>query len=142
MCSGRNRQRFYLVFQTTLARPEPVNDSPASPEVNVLFDLTVTAGARRDVVRRAIHLEPFGIPVYTTASGSATSDTTSWVERPKDMPLQSPSLQILIGPTVEQSLLDIVLGPAPLCQIANTRIASGMESATSDLMASLYETAM
>ena len=32
------------------------------------------------------------------------------------MTLERPGLQILIGPTVERSLMDIVLGPAPWCQ--------------------------
>jgi hypothetical protein len=77
------------------------------------------------------------MPVFATASGTATSDTTAWVEAPKGMPLEGPSLQILVGPTVERSLLDIVLGPAPACQIAVGRIASGLETTTSDLMASL-----
>ena len=91
-------------------------------------------------------LSPFGLPARThssqmpmwePASGSATSDTTAWVEPPKDMPLQAPSLQILVGPTVERSLLDVVLAPAPSCQIEAGRIASGLETTTSDLMASL-----
>jgi uncharacterized protein YfaS (alpha-2-macroglobulin family)/tetratricopeptide (TPR) repeat protein len=126
-----------LVFKTKLSRPEQAEAGEGSPQVSVMFELIVAAGDQRDVVHRAIPLEPFGMPVYAAASGSATSDTTAWVESPEGMSLQSPSLQILVGPTVEQSLLDIVLGPAPPCQIANTRIASGMESTTSDLMASL-----
>jgi len=93
--------------------------------------------AKRDVVRRSVPLLPYGMPVYATASGSATSDTTAWVEAPKDMVLEAPSLQILIGPTMERSLLDVVLGPAPWCQIESSRFASGLDTATSDLMASI-----
>ena len=53
------------------------------------------------------------------------------------MPFEFPQLQILIGPTIEQSLLDIVFGAAPDCQLDAARFASGIDTATSDLMASL-----
>jgi len=127
-----------LVFQAELKRPEqPKEDDAAAPEVNVSFELAVTAGEKQDVVRRTVPLKPHGMPVFATASGTATSDITAWVEAPEKMPLEGPSLQILVGPTVERSLLDIVLGPAPACQIAAGRIASGLETTSSDLMASL-----
>jgi len=128
-----------VVFNTVLNRPEKPEgeDAAAAAEIDVAFELTVTAGPLRDVARRSIPLRPYGMPVYATAGGSATSDTTAWVEAPKDMPLQDPALQILIGPTVEQSLLDIVLGPAPPCQMEVSRFTAGLESAASDLMASL-----
>ena len=63
-------------------------------------------------MRRVIPVHPYGVPVYVTASGSASSDTTVWVEPPADMPFEFPQLQIFIGPTIEQSLLDIVFGAA------------------------------
>jgi len=129
-----------LAFKTVLRRPEKAEtdaDDPGAADVDVVFELTVTAGDRSDVVRRAIPLLPYGMPVFATASGSATSDTTAWVEAPPEMPFDAPSLEILVGPTVERSLLDIVLGPAPSCQVYAHRFASGLDSATSDLMASL-----
>ena len=129
-----------LAFAVAVDRPEPGEGDEASglaAEVDVEFELTVAAGERRDVVRRAIPVKPFGIPVFATASGSATSDTTAWVEPPNEVPLEAPSLQILIGPSVERSLLDVVLAPAPWCQIESSRIASGLDATTSDLMASL-----
>ncbi len=129
-----------LVFKAVLQRPAETaqEESEAdSSEVNVSFELSIAAGQQRDVVRQTIPLKPHGMEVFATASGTATSDTTAWVAAPEKMPLQSPSLQILVGPTVERSLLDIVLGPAPPCQIANGRIASGLETTTGDLMASL-----
>ena len=129
-----------LPFRCVLRRPEtPASDeaAKAATEAAVLFELTVSTGDRRDVVRRMVPLRPFGVPVFATASGSASSDTTAWVEAPKEMPLRGPSLEILVGPTVEQSLLDVVLAPAPRCQIEAYRFSSGLESAASDLMASL-----
>ncbi len=106
-------------------------------ELNVQFNLTVAAGNATDVTQASVPLRPYGMPVFATASGSATSDATAWVEAPKEMPFQSPSLQILVGPTVQRSLMEIVLGEAPWCQIESSRIASGLETAASDLLASL-----
>ncbi len=130
-------------FSCDLRRPEGEQIRGAvPPQVDVEFELTVAveaegaaAGPAADVVRQAVPLKPYGMPVFATASGTATSDMTAWVEPPKDMAIAGPSLQILVGPTVERSLVDIVLAPAPRCQLETSRLASGMESTTSDLMA-------
>ena len=63
---------------------------PSRAEIDAEFELTVTAGDREDVVAAVVPLLPYGMPVFATASGSATTDTTAWVEPPKDMPLESP----------------------------------------------------
>jgi alpha-2-macroglobulin len=129
-----------LMFNASLLLPRKPGDAkqpPASLPAEIVFELSVSGGQYRDVVRRAVPLLPYGVPVYNTAGGSAVSDIIDWVESPKDMTLEGPSLQIVIGPTVEQSLMDIVAAPALACQIEAGRIASDVESATSDLMASL-----
>ena len=101
------------------------------------FELTVSSAGQRDVVRRIVPIHPYGLPVYATAGGSASADTSVWVEAPKQMPLTAPSLQVLIGPTIEQSLLDVLFGAAPACQLEAARISSGLDSTTSDLLAAL-----
>ncbi|HUT89986.1 MAG TPA: alpha-2-macroglobulin family protein [Thermoguttaceae bacterium] len=138
-----------VVFQVKLDRPEAAEEKEEKaddgrPEASVAFELTVAgqtgddaADRLVDVVRRTVPLKPYGMRVFATAGGSATSDATAWVEAPKDMALASPSLEILVGPTMERSLLDVVLAPAPLCQVEMGRIASGLDSTTSDVMASL-----
>jgi tetratricopeptide (TPR) repeat protein len=129
-----------VIFKTVLNRPEPPKDdkgTDAAVETTAIFELTVKAGEHSDVARQLIPLKPYGVPVYTTASGSSTSDTTAWVEPPKNMTLERPGLEIIVGPTVEQSLIDIVLGPAPWCQIEASRLTTGMDATTSDLMAAL-----
>ncbi len=82
-------------------------------------------------------LKPYGVPVFTAASGSSSADGTVWLEAPENMPAESAGMQIVVGPTVERSLLDIVLAPAPWCQVEVGRLASGLDAATSDVMASL-----
>ena len=101
------------------------------------FVLTVAAAGRHDVVRRSVPLLPYGLPVYATAAGVAASDTSAWVEPPSGMSPADPTLSILVGPTVERSLLDVLLAPPPPCQFEVGRIASDVETATSDLMAAI-----
>ena len=102
-----------------------------------MIELTVTSGNETDVIRRVVPIRPYGMPVYATAGGSASADTTVWVEPPAQMALASPSLEILVGPTIERSLLDVLFGPAPACQFESLRFASGIDSTTSDLMAAI-----
>jgi uncharacterized protein YfaS (alpha-2-macroglobulin family)/tetratricopeptide (TPR) repeat protein len=112
-------------------------DDPSNPTDRADFELLVRAAGHEDTVVRSIPLKPYGVPVFRAASGSGTSDQTVWVESPEGMPAESAGMQIIIGPTVQRSLLDIVLAPAPWCQMEVGRLASGLESATGDAMASL-----
>ena len=105
---------------------------------DAVIELVVAGGGRRDVVRQTVPVLPLGMPVFAAASGSATSDTTVWVEPPQQMAIVSPSMQIVIGPTVEQGLLDIVLGSGDGDRLSEVdRAGTEVERATSDLMASL-----
>lgn len=101
------------------------------------FELTITAGERTDVLRRSVPVQPFGTNVYAIAGGTASGDILTTVEQPAGMKLESPRLQIVLGPTVEQSLLDVILAPATWCQYDVMRIAAGPETASGDLMAAL-----
>ncbi|HEV3005705.1 MAG TPA: outer membrane protein assembly factor BamD, partial [Pirellulales bacterium] len=127
-----------LTFKTSLKRPDDQQgEGGDAAHSRVSFELTVAAGELTDVLRRTVPLEPYGMPVYATAGGSATSDMTAWVEPPAHMPLVQPSLEVIVGANVERSLLDVLLAPAPRCQLDSLRIASGLDSATSDLMAAV-----
>ena len=102
------------------------------------FELTVSAaGQKEDVSQRTVPLLPYGVPVYAAASGVATTDTTAWVEPPRNMTIERPTLSILVGPTVDQSLLDVLFGSPLPCQCEAAQIASDIETATSDLMAGM-----
>jgi alpha-2-macroglobulin len=119
------------------SKPAPRNATEGVPYRAAEIELVVVTGDRRDVVRRTVPIQPYGMPVFAAASGSATSDTTAFVEPPEGMTLESPKLEIMVGPNMEQSLLDALLAPAPMCQFDALRIASGIDTSTSDLMAAL-----
>jgi uncharacterized protein YfaS (alpha-2-macroglobulin family)/TolA-binding protein len=123
-------------FAVTLARPADAADA-AGPETDVVLELTVTAGEQKDVVQRSVPLVPYGLRVFATASGSASSDISAWVDAPAGMALAARQLQVIVGPTIERGLLDIVLGAPVGCQIDAQSVASGLDTATADLMASL-----
>jgi uncharacterized protein YfaS (alpha-2-macroglobulin family)/TolA-binding protein len=145
----KNKGLQEMTFKAALRLPEETLADPKDPKkvdpkttaapdpTTALFELTLVAGDRRDVLRRAVPVQPYGMPVYSTASGTATGDTTAWVEPPKDMKIRGASLQVIVGPTVERSLLDVVLGPVTACGFEMSRISSGLDTATSDLLASL-----
>ena len=116
-----------VTFKTQIRRPaaekvDSKSDEKSDAKANAdddsaTFELNVASGEAKDTTHRVVPIHPYGVPVYAAASGAATSDTTVWVEPPADMPMADPHLQILIGPTVEQSLLDVVFGNAPACAV-------------------------
>jgi uncharacterized protein YfaS (alpha-2-macroglobulin family)/tetratricopeptide (TPR) repeat protein len=122
-----------IVFPVTVERPQDA----AGADLDGSFELTVTSGEVTDVSRRSVALTPFGMPVFATASGAAQSDATAWLDPPANMKLQAATLQVVVGPSVERSLLDIVLGPST--PVLRDRIAytSGIDTTTSDLLAAL-----
>jgi hypothetical protein len=137
-----------VVFKAQIRRPDKAEEKkPAegadakaasqADDSSATFELSVAAGDTKDTIRRVVTVHPYGMPVYVTAGGNASSDTTAWIEPQADMPFYHPQLQIIVGPTVERSLLDVVFGEAPDCQLAAARFSSGIDAATSDLMAAL-----
>lgn len=120
------------VIETTL--PCRLDGASGADDDNVLFELTLTAGDRRDERRRRVPVRPYGVSVSAIASGSAVGDTVV-VVRPPDLPLVEPRLQILVGPTVERSLLDVLFAPPTACQAEHAAVPG--ERASSDLLAGL-----
>jgi uncharacterized protein YfaS (alpha-2-macroglobulin family)/TolA-binding protein len=125
----------HLIFDATLNRSEKKQGRTVDDEVS--FELVLTSGNLKDTVRRALPIKPLGMPVFSTVAGESTGDATAQIAPPPKMALSDPSLQILVGPSVEQSLLDVVLGAAPVCQINAGQLATGLDVATSDLMAAI-----
>ncbi len=125
-----------IVFEQTLKLPDEAARIGA-PGTTAEFELAVSAGDQRDVVRRMVPVRPYGMPVFSIAGGSVAGDVLAIVEQPEGMTLESPRLQVIVGPNVERSLLDAVLAPPTWCQFEIGQIASDTDSAVADLMASL-----
>ncbi|MDB5336303.1 MAG: hypothetical protein JWN70_1922 [Planctomycetaceae bacterium] len=76
------------------------------------FELTVTSGELKDSLSRTVAIEPDGIPVYATAGGTSAQNTSFQIKFPDNVKAQQPSLELLIGPSVNRTLLEAVLGGA------------------------------
>ncbi|MDA1015036.1 MAG: MG2 domain-containing protein, partial [Planctomycetota bacterium] len=102
---------------------------------SVQFEVTIVSGKLKDVLHRELRVRPYGLEVFATASGTAAQNTIAFVEHDKKLPAQDPKLEILIGPSIDRSLLDTVLGSDVLMcggQFANP--SSGLERAISDVL--------
>ncbi|MFV2068769.1 MAG: tetratricopeptide repeat protein, partial [Pirellulales bacterium] len=120
-----------------LSEPRTDRSAGRSPDVQAVFELTVAAGEARHLLRQTVPIRPYGMPIFHSTSGTASSDTTAWISLPEGMPVDRPSMQITIGPNIQRSLLDIVLAPAPWCQVESSRLVTTIDVTSSDLMASL-----
>ncbi len=102
---------------------------------NVAFELTVASGDdQRDVVQRATPIRPYGMPVYATASGSSAQSTLTFVDFDEGVAATAPSLEILVGPSIDRSLLDAVLGGGFTSLDRCFIPVSGIERSVSDIL--------
>ncbi len=75
------------------------------------FQLTVSSGDdRSDQTVRSARILPYGFPVYQTIAGTSSQSTVAMIEFERQEGVQNPSLEILIGSSVNRSLLESVLG--------------------------------
>ncbi|MGY8770169.1 MAG: MG2 domain-containing protein [Pirellulales bacterium] len=109
----------------------------AKPESAIIFQLLVASGKTKDSSFRSVPLLPAGLPVYAVESGTSSSDTSAFLARPENMPWSSPQLQVVVGPSIQRSLLDVVFGSPVWCQVDSQRYASGIDTATSNLISSI-----
>jgi uncharacterized protein YfaS (alpha-2-macroglobulin family) len=77
---------------------------------SVKFELSVSSGDLKDTSTRLVGIRPFGVSVFATASGSAAQSTIAFVEHDKNMPVENSKLELLIGPSINRTLLECVLG--------------------------------
>ena len=102
------------------------------------FELTVTSGDLKDVSARSAVLIPYGTPVFATASGTSAQNTSVIIQHPAGLAVENPQLELLIGPSVNRTLLDAVLGGGvslydrALSSTAN--LSSDIERAISDAL--------
>lgn len=99
------------------------------------FEVVVTSGELTDTASRTIPIQPYGLPVYATASGVAAQSTIGFVQfDPVLAGAENPSLEILIGPSVNRSLLDAVLGGTPEVLLGCGMPTNSLERASSDIL--------
>ena len=99
------------------------------------FELTVSSGELKDSVMRTVAIEPDGIPVYATAGGTSAQNTSFQIKFPDNVKAQQPMLELLIGPSVNRTLLEAVLGGSSgHWERSAYSPHSGIERAVSDLL--------
>ncbi|MCE9604297.1 MAG: tetratricopeptide repeat protein [Planctomycetia bacterium] len=107
-------------------------DSPLPTTAEVT--LSLTSGGQRHQVSRNVPIRPYGFPVVAVDGGTTTTGTTVWIEQPADMTIERPRLEVVVGPNVDRSLLEIVLGGRRWCDL-HERYATPLETSSSDLLA-------
>jgi alpha-2-macroglobulin len=98
----------------------------------VQFELSVTSGELKDSSTQTVQIRPFGVSVFATASGSSSQSTIAFVEHNKGMPVENSKLELLIGPSINRSLLESVLGANH--SNLSSRWASAVERSISDVL--------
>lgn len=90
-------------------KPAPTDKENKSAE-SIDFELTVSSGELKDLSTRSVPIKPYGMPVYATSSGTSAQNTSFQIQHPAGLAVENPALEILIGPSVNRTLLDAVLG--------------------------------
>lgn len=101
----------------------------------VSLELTVSSGDRKDLASVNVPVRPHGMDVFATAAGRAAQNTIAFVEFDSKLNVQRPRLEIVLGPSVNRTLLDAVLGSNPLaCELTFPSPRGGLERAVSDVL--------
>ncbi len=100
------------------------------------FEWMVSGGDEiSDESSRSVSILPYGFPVYETVSGTSSQSTIALIEFDEKVDAKNPSLEILIGSSVDRSLIESVLGgglfPIQRCGLLPS---SGLERSVSDLL--------
>jgi uncharacterized protein YfaS (alpha-2-macroglobulin family)/outer membrane protein assembly factor BamD (BamD/ComL family) len=125
-----------LTFPLAIELPKAGADGATKPTDTVEVVLTVTAGTQRSVVRRTLPIRPYGYPIVAVDGGTTNTGTTVWLDNPAGMTLERRKLEITVGPSIDRSLLEIVLGGRRWCDL-HERYATPLETSSSDILAGL-----
>lgn len=129
-----------LAFPVAIELPKAAaaaeKESTAKQVDSAEIVLTVFDGFRTNVVRRTLPIRPYGYPVVAVDGGTTNTGTTVWLENPAGMTLERRKLEITVGPSVDRSLLEIVLGARRWCDL-HERYATLLETSASDILAGL-----
>lgn len=98
------------------------------------FALKVASGKQTDTATASVPVRPFGLPVYATASGSAAQNTIAFVGHDKKLAVEDPTMEIILGPSVNRTLLDTVLGGPVIHNQLSSYRGSPIERNVSDTL--------
>ncbi len=87
---------------------------PAPPELDVYLTLTARLDGRADALRRRLPVIPWGMDYADHQGGVGDADATALVKLPDDPVCQRQWLTVVVGPHVEQAIVDMALGRNPL----------------------------
>lgn len=91
--------------------------------------------AKPDLQTATVPIRPFGLPVFAAASGSAAQNTIVFVKHDKSLDVQNQNLELIIGPSINRTLLDAVLGGGMTrCESRLVLSGSGIERSVSDIL--------
>jgi alpha-2-macroglobulin len=138
-------------FQPVLPEGDEAADSnsnaadnePADPDANNNANRDGLTIRPTDTLVRTVPIHAYGAPVFATAGGTAAQSTLSFVEFAEGVPAQGRSLEIRICPSINQSLIDAVLGGrSELLYRCLPLPASEVERAASDILGGVAVLAM
>ncbi|QDT12981.1 tetratricopeptide repeat protein [Planctomycetes bacterium K23_9] len=104
-----------------------------------VFTLNISGSDEsNDNSSRTVAVVPYGFPVYETVSGTASQGTVALVDFDPQLDVDGAALDILIGASVNRSLLNSVIGsePIPFFNCGLT-VPSATERSISDLLGGL-----
>ena len=70
----------------------------------------------------------------TTASGSTAQNTIVMIDHDKGLPVENPQLEILVGPSINRTLLDAVIGSGASAELGTWMPSSGIERQIADVL--------
>jgi hypothetical protein len=101
----------------------------------ITFNLQIISSRLTDTSSLTVPIRPYGMPVFATKSGSSNQSTIVFIEHNKKLEVHGPELEILIGPSINRTLLDAVLGGGiSICEPAHILPSSGIERSISDVL--------
>ncbi|TWU06037.1 tetratricopeptide repeat protein [Stieleria varia] len=89
---------------------EILDGQQAEFELRVVSKTDNADASLSDTTQQTVPIEPYGLPVYQTASGTASQNTLALIDLADISGAQPRSLELLIGGNVNRSLLDSLLG--------------------------------
>ncbi|MEZ6055621.1 MAG: tetratricopeptide repeat protein [Planctomycetaceae bacterium] len=101
------------------------------------FALTVASGPQRDLAERTVPVRPDGASVYAATSGTTAQSMIAMVKLEEDLGSIDPQLAVVIGPSVNRTLFDAVLGNGSVDNLRCFIPSTGTERAVSDVLGGL-----